>query len=53
MAQCEHEFALDKATHQVKCVKCGDFDDEMQLPNLALEQAEELDDFYKTQETFE
>ena len=53
MTQCEHEFALDKRTNEVRCVKCGDLDDEMQLPNPALEKSEESDDFYKTQETFE
>jgi len=37
----------------VKCIKCGDLDDEMQLPNHALEIQEEKDDFYKTQSTFE
>ncbi len=53
MTQCEHEFALDSKTQQVKCIKCGDLDDEMQLPNLNLAATEAMDDFYKTQESFE
>lgn len=53
MTQCIHEFAIDKADGQVKCVKCGDLDDEMELPNSALRKSEELDDFYKSQESFE
>lgn len=51
--QCEHEFKLDENTKEVKCIKCGDLDDEMQQPNHALELQEEQDDFYKTQSTFE
>ena len=53
MTQCEHEFLLDEATKEVKCTKCGDLDDEMQLPNHALEIKEEKDEFYKTQVSFE
>lgn len=53
MTQCEHNFALDLSDHQVRCTKCGDLDDEMQLPNRQLEIAEEKDEFYKTQVTFE
>lgn len=56
MTQCEHTFALDPADDQVRCTKCGDLDDEMQLPNHALEKKEEkdkMDDFYKTQTSFE
>jgi len=53
MGQCEHEFAVDKRTKEVRCIKCGDLDDEMQLPNVGLEKAEERDEFYKTQESFE
>jgi hypothetical protein len=29
MAQCEHEFKLDEKTDEVKCIKCGDYDDQM------------------------
>lgn len=53
MTQCEHEFLLDQDTKEVKCTKCGDLDDEMQLPNHALEVEEEKDEFYKTQVSFE
>jgi len=53
MAQCEHEFALDEVTKEVKCIKCGALDDEMQLPNPELIEKEAMDEFYKTQETFE
>lgn len=53
MTQCEHEFLLDEVTKEVKCIKCGDLDDEMQLPNHALEIKEEKDEFYKTQVSFE
>ena len=53
MSQCEHEFALDKRTNEVRCIKCGDLDDEMQLPNAGLEKTEERDEFYRTQESFE
>jgi hypothetical protein len=53
MAQCEHEFILEKHSKQVKCVKCGIFDDEMELPNKALDSKEERDEFYKTQINFE
>lgn len=31
--QCEHVFELDFNSEEVTCVKCGDFDDEMQLPS--------------------
>jgi len=53
MAQCEHDFQLDLEDGQVKCTKCGDLDDEMQLPNLALERQDEKDDFEKSQINFE
>ena len=53
MTQCEHVFLLDEVTKQVKCTKCGDLDDEMQLPNPNLTATEAMDDFYKTQESFE
>ena len=53
MIQGEHDFQLDPTDGQVKCVKCGDLDDEMQLPNLELEKKEEQDDFYQTQVNFE
>jgi hypothetical protein len=44
------EFALDERTKEVRCsIKCGDLDDEMQLPNAGLEKkAEGRDEFYKT-----
>jgi|GEM_PF-1083228 len=53
MTQCEHNFQLDPIDGQVKCIKCGDLDDEMQLQNPGLEKKEEKDDFYKTQVNFE
>jgi hypothetical protein len=53
MTQCEHIFELDSSDHQVKCKLCGDLDDEMQLSNPKAEAAEELDDFYKSQVSFE
>lgn len=53
MTQCEHDFSWDSDTQQVNCTKCGDLDDEMQLPNPNLAAAEAMDDFYKTQESFE
>lgn len=53
MSQCEHEFKLDEATKEVKCIKCGDLDDEMETENKALEAKDEKDDFYKTQVSFE
>ncbi len=53
ITQCDHEFELDKVLGQVRCIKCGDLDDEMQLPNLAVATKEAKDDFYKTQASFE
>jgi hypothetical protein len=53
MAQCEHEFELSKSTTEVRCTKCINFDDEMELPNLALQLKEAQDDFYATQVSFE
>ena len=53
MTQCEHLFEVDPADGEVRCTLCGDLDDEMQLPNPSLEASEELDDFYKSQESFE
>ncbi len=56
MTQCEQSFVVDLVDDQVRCTKCGDLDDEMQLPNRELEIKEEkdkLDDFYKTQSSFE
>lgn len=52
MTQCEHEFELDDVSKEVKCIKCGDFDDEMELVNLELEEEEE-DEFENTQLNFE
>ncbi len=53
MTQCEHLFKVDPIDGQVKCLKCGDLDDEMELPNIAVQETEKLDDFYKSQESFE
>lgn len=53
MSQCEHVFELDPKEHQVKCIKCGDLDDEMQITDKEAQQKEALDEFYQTQETFE
>ena len=53
MTQCEHDFQLDEVTKQVTCTKCGDLDDEMELPNHAAELEDEKDEFYKTQVNFE
>ena len=33
-SQCEHVFKLEEDSSEVRCVKCGDLDDEMQLPLL-------------------
>jgi cytochrome c-type biogenesis protein CcmH/NrfF len=43
MAQCEHEFKLNELTQEVRCIKCINFDDEMELPNVALEIKEQED----------
>lgn len=53
MAQCDHDFQVDPKDGQVKCIKCGDFDDEMQ--SLAPEPAskEEPIEFDKSQVSFE
>lgn len=53
MSQCEHIFEMDKTDGQVKCKLCGDLDDEMQLVEEEQSEKEKLDDFYKTQESFE
>lgn len=53
MGQCEHEFKLDPKNNEVKCIKCGDLDDEMVLVNKAETITDEKDDFYKTQVNFE
>lgn len=53
MSQCVHIFELDKTDGQVKCILCGDFDDEMQIAEIEPSEKEKLDDFYKTQESFE
>jgi hypothetical protein len=53
MAQCEHEFEVDPKDDQVKCLLCGDLDDEMQLVNKAESLKDEKDDFYATQMSFE
>ncbi len=53
MAQCEHEFKADAKTNEVKCIKCGDYDDEMQQNNRAKAIKEEENAFYRTQINFE
>ena len=53
MSQCEHEFAPDPITKEVRCIKCGDLDDEMELPNNEILEKEKMDEFYRTQQTFE
>lgn len=42
-AQCEHVFELAPASSEVRCIKCFDFDDEMQLPVLDPEAQDVLD----------
>jgi hypothetical protein len=54
--QCKHVFELDHTDLQVKCTKCGDLDDEMQLFNKDEENQEEHEEkekFYSTQVNFE
>lgn len=53
MSQCEHIFEVDKTDGQVKCKLCGDLDDEMQLASNESLTKETLDEFYKTQVSFE
>jgi hypothetical protein len=53
MTQCKHTFAASKATGEVRCTLCGDFDDEMELVNKAESVKDERDDFYSTQVSFE
>jgi hypothetical protein len=53
MNQCVHTFEVDPKDDQVKCTLCSDLDDEMQLFNKKEEKADEKDDFYATQESFE
>ena len=57
MAQCEHVFIANSKNGEVKCNKCGNFDDEMQLFNKGLEKEEEAqrekDAFESSQVTFE
>jgi hypothetical protein len=56
MIQCEHAFLLDHTDGQVKCSKCGDMDDEMQLFNKGEEVKEEHEEknrFFETQVDFE
>jgi len=53
MTQCEHEFEVDPIDGQVKCLLCGDLDDEMQLVNQAETLKDEKDEFYATQVSFE
>jgi hypothetical protein len=42
-SQCEHVFELDENLNEVRCVKCGDLDDEMQLPHINPEAQDVLD----------
>jgi hypothetical protein len=51
--QCNHEFVANKVNGEVKCRLCGDFDDEMELVNIAEQKQDEKDDFYATQVSFE
>ena len=56
MAQCEHIFAVDILDGQVRCRRCSDLDDEMQLFNKKEELREiqrEKDEFESSQVTFE
>jgi hypothetical protein len=34
LAYCEHEFAPDPITKEVRCIKCENLDDEMQVPKI-------------------
>lgn len=51
MIQCEHVFLLDHVDGQVKCTKCGDLDDEMQVFNKDEERKEEKELREKLNET--
>ena len=42
-SRCEHVFELDLNLGEVRCVKCRDFDDEMQLP-VANPEAQDIRD---------
>jgi hypothetical protein len=53
MSQCAHQFEADPATKEVRCIICGDLDDEMQLVNKEVAAEDARQDFYKTQESFE
>lgn len=53
MIQCAHQFEVDSTTTEVRCIKCGDLDDEMQLVNKDVAAEDARQDFYKTQESFE
>lgn len=55
-AQCEHEFALDPKSGEVKCIKCGALDDEMQLPIEDIDERdarEKLNEISESQLNFE
>jgi hypothetical protein len=56
MSQCVHIFAQDEISGEVKCKRCGDLDDEMQLFNREEELKEaqrEKDKFESSQVNFE
>lgn len=53
MAQCEHDFQVDPKDGQVKCTKCGDFDDEMQISIDEPVEIKEPIEFDKSQVSFE
>lgn len=50
-SQCEHVFELDLSLGEVRCVKCRDFDDEMQLPVLNPEAQDARDKLNEAQES--
>ncbi len=53
MEQCEHDFQIDPVDGQVKCKKCGDYDDEMEIEiETPIAQAAEIE-FDKSQISFE
>ncbi len=53
MTQCEHDFQVDPIDGQVRCIKCGDLDDEMQSTNPVVEPEKDQVEFDKSQVTFE
>lgn len=53
MAQCEHVFQVDPIDGQVKCTKCGDLDDEMQVAIVEPTPKKTTIEFDKSQVSFE